>query len=93
MPSVTFLGDLRRTAGCSRVSVQAETVEELLVSLGQVFGPGFAGLVSTGVSLQPDVEVLVNGRNIVFLEMLETPLRSADQVTIFLSGLRGFPGG
>jgi molybdopterin converting factor small subunit len=43
--------------------------------------------------LQPDIEILVNGRNTEFLKGLDTSLRPTDQVTIFYSGLRGFPGG
>lgn len=93
MPIVTFLGDVRKAAGCSRVDVQAETVGQLLAVLREAIGPGFTRVLSTGLTLQPDVEVLVNGRNIEFLEMLETPLRPTDQITVFYSGVRGFPGG
>jgi molybdopterin converting factor small subunit len=93
MPMVTFLGDVRKVAGRSRVDVQAETVGQLLAAIGEAIGPGFARVLSTGVTLQPDVEVLVNGRNIEFLKMLETPLHPTDQITIFYSGVRGFPGG
>jgi molybdopterin converting factor small subunit len=39
------------------------------------------------------VEVLVNGRNVEFLAGLDTPLGPRDQVTVFCSGVRGFPGG
>jgi molybdopterin converting factor small subunit len=58
-----------------------------------VVSPIFAGLLFKNGVIQPDVEVLVNGRNIEFLKMLDTSLRPTDQVTIFYSGVRGFPGG
>ncbi len=93
MPTVTFLGEARRAAGRSTVDIEGETVARLLTALESAVGPGVAGLLSTGGALQPDVEVLVNGRNIEFLSMLDTPLQPADQVTIFYGGVRGFPGG
>jgi len=93
MPVVTFLGDLRRAAGRATVEVKADSVRDLLTALGQAVTPGFAGLLFKNGTLQPDVEVLLNGRNIQFLQMLDTPLEPADQVTIFYSGVRGFPGG
>lgn len=93
MAVVTFLGDLRKAAGRATVDVEAETVAGLLAAIGRAIGPGFASLLSRDGGLQPDVEVLVNGRNIQFLNLFETPLRATDQVTIFYSGVRGFPGG
>ena len=93
MALVTFLGEVRRAAGRPEVEVEAKTVTEALRSLGAVIGPGFARLLYEDGSLQPDVEVLVNGRNIEFLRELETDLEPTDRVTIFYSGVRGFPGG
>ena len=93
MPIVTFLGDVRKAAGRSTVEIEAETVARLLAAMGPVIGPGFAGLLYRDGALQPDVEVLVNGRNIEFMQGLDTALRPADQITIFYSGVRGFPGG
>ncbi len=93
MAVVTFLGEVRKAAGRATVDVEAETMARLLTALESTVGPGFAGLLSTDGALQPDVEVLVNGRNIEFLRLLDTPLRPTDQVTIFYGGVRGFPGG
>jgi len=93
MPVVTFLGEVRKAAGQATVDVKADSVKRLLVGLSPAVSPTFASLLFKDGALQPDVEVLVNGRNIEFLQMLDTPLGSADQVTIFYSGVRGFPGG
>lgn len=93
MPLVTFLGELRHAAGRSEVEAEAGTVSQLLAVMGAATDPRLAGLLVKDGELQPDVEVLVNGRNIKFLRRLDTPLRRTDQVTIFVSGLRGFPGG
>jgi len=93
MPLVTFLGEVRKAAGQATVDVEADSVRGLLAALHQVVSPTFASLLFKNGVLQPDVEVLINGRNIEFLQMLDTPLGPADQVTIFYSGVRGFPGG
>jgi sulfur-carrier protein len=93
MPVVTFLGEVRRAAGRSTLEIEADTVAQLLASMAPAIGAGFAGLLFRDGTLQPDVEVLVNGRNVEFLRGLETTLRPTDQITIFYSGVRGFPGG
>jgi molybdopterin synthase sulfur carrier subunit len=41
------------------------------------------GVFADTGALQPDVLVLVNGRNIVFLEDLATPLHAGDVVSVF----------
>ena len=43
--------------------------------------------------LNEDVEVLVNGRNIKFLDGMATLLDKEDRVTLLYHGVRGFPGG
>jgi molybdopterin synthase sulfur carrier subunit len=93
MPMVTFLGDVRKAAGRATLDVKADSVGGLLATLSDAVSPAFADLLFKDGVLQPDVEVLVNGRNIEFLQMLDTALGPADQITIFYSGVRGFPGG
>ena len=93
MPMVTFLGKVRKAAGRATLDVGADSVGRLLATLGDAVSPAFADLLFRGGALQPDVEVLVNGRNIEFMQGLDTALRPPDQITIFYSGVRGFPGG
>jgi molybdopterin synthase sulfur carrier subunit len=93
MAIATFLGEVRKAAGRVTLDVKAESVGGLLATLSDAVSPGFADLLFKDGTLQPDVEVLINGRNIEFLKMLDTSLRPTDQVTIFYSGVRGFPGG
>jgi molybdopterin converting factor small subunit len=93
MAVVTFLGELRRAAGRATVDVKADSVTELLAGLNQPVSPAFADLLFKAGVLQPDIEILVNGRNTEFLKGLDTSLRPTDQMTIFYSGVRGFPGG
>ena len=93
MPEVRFLGEIRKAAGMATFGIDAGTVEELLEQLRRVMGPKFQEFLFEGGKLQQDVEVLVNGRNISFLDGLKTALAPFDQVTLFINGVRGFPGG
>lgn len=93
MPEVRFLGEIRKAAGMATFGVDAGTVEELLEQLRRLMGPIFQEFLFEGEQLQQDVEVLVNGRNISFLDGIKTALAPFDQVTLFINGVRGFPGG
>ena len=93
MAEVRFLGEIRKAAGMATFGIDAGTVEELLDQLRRLMGPAFQEFLFEGEKLQEDVEVLVNGRNISFLDGLKTALASFDQVTLFINGVRGFPGG
>ena len=93
MAEVRFLGELRKAAGVATFGIDAHTVGELLEQLGRVMSPRFQEFLFEGGRLQQDVEVLVNGRNISFLDGLKTGLAPFDQVTLFINGVRGFPGG
>ncbi len=93
MPEVRFLGEIRKAAGVATFGIDAGTVEELLEQLRRVMGPRFQEFLFEGRALQQDVEVLVNGRSISFLDGRKTGLAPFDQVTLFINGVRGFPGG
>ena len=87
MPVLKVLGGLRRFAP-AKLSLQGATVDSLLLA-----GPLPADVLFPDGQLNRDIEVLVNGRNIAFLSGLETALAADDQVTVFLHGARGYPGG
>jgi molybdopterin converting factor small subunit len=93
MAEVRFLGELRKAAGMATFGVDAGTVEELLEQLRGLMGPTLQEFLFEGEQLQQDVEVLVNGQNISFLDGLKTALAPFDQVTLFINGVRRFPGG
>lgn len=93
MPRVRFLGKVRVALGQSDVEADGGTVGEVLDRLGRRFGDPFRRLVGDAAALAEDVEVLVNGRNVIFLDGVGTVLAAGDELTIFLSGVRGFPGG
>ena len=93
MAEVRFLGELRKAAGVATFGIDAHTVGELLEQLGRVMSPAFQEFLFERGRLQQDVEVLVNGGNISFLDGLKTALGPFDQVTLFINGVRSFPGG
>lgn len=93
MAEVRFLGAIRRVAGKASFGIDAGTVGQLLEALRQVMSPAFQEFLFEGEKLQQDVEVLVNGRKISLLDGIETALAPFDQVTLFINGVRGFPGG
>jgi molybdopterin converting factor small subunit len=88
MPVLKILGGLRRFAAGRERRVEGATVAAVLrastLPESILFPDG---------RFNRDAEVLVNGRNIAFLDGLETPLAEDDSVTIFLHGARGYPGG
>ena len=73
-------------------------VRELLDEIAERGGEAMAHVLFADPSAAPrethiDLRVLVNGRNIVFLDGLDTRLGADDTVTLHLSGARGYPGG
>jgi molybdopterin converting factor small subunit len=87
MPVLKLLGGLRRCGAGAR-SLPGASVREVLKR-----APVPHGLLLPNGSLNRDVEILVNGRNISFLAGLDTSLEPDDRVTVFFHGARGFPGG
>jgi molybdopterin converting factor small subunit len=91
-------GRLRGAFGGRSVSVPEGSVRALLEALVARGGDAVAGLLyqdpgaGTGAPHR-DLRVLVNGRNVEFLEGLDTAVAARDAVTIFFSGARGYPGG
>ena len=51
------------------------------------------GVARVRTVLHPDLRVLVNGRDVRFLEGLDTALAPEDAVTLHATGARSFPGG
>lgn len=92
MAEVRFLGAIRKAAGLATFGIDAGTVEQLLEVLKQVMSPAFQEFLFEEGGLRRDVEVLVNGRNITFLDGLKTALDPFDQVTLLVNGVRGVHG-
>ena len=95
MVIVEFLGGLRRF-GARHQFAHGATVRAILTQL-EAARPV---LFPDGERLNPDVVVLLNGRNIEFLSGLDTQLSALDpqlsahdRLVVFLHGARGYPGG
>ena len=75
----TYTGETAR-----RLEGAPPTLGELLAQLAQRYGAPFRHAVLTGDdALGEAVIILVNGRNVVHLRGLETPLADDDEVSIF----------
>lgn len=87
---------LRVLCGGRELELQAVRVRELLLELSARGGEAlFRQLFGDGdpPTLHPDLRVLVNGRDVRFLQGLETPVDALDAVTLHLAGARSLPGG
>jgi molybdopterin converting factor small subunit len=98
MAEVRLLGGLRRRLGARSLRIPAQRVRELLEALVEHGGSAVANCLYADPRARPlaphrDLRVLVNGRSIAFLEGLDTLLHEEDEVTIHLTGARGYPGG
>lgn len=95
VPQVKLLGGMRALLGAKTVDVAATAVGDLLDELVARGGQRVAALLfaSDGRTPHEDLRVLVNGRNVRFLDGWHTSLRAQDTVTIHFSGARGYPGG
>lgn len=82
---VRFFALLRKDAGTDMVEVpEAENVAELLATLSARYGAAFdRWVIDEEGNLRPDIIVLVNGRNVRFLDGMRTPLKDRDEVAIF----------
>ena len=89
---------LRRAIGARVIAMPQRTLRELLAALSQRGDPDLTDrLYADPEAPEPwpdlDLRLLVNGRNALFLDGLDTPLTEADIVTVHFAGARSFPGG
>ena len=96
MAKVKYLAKLRELAEVTEEEISQPRVQGLLVELSNGSRSELRSLLfldGDESDLNEDVEVLVNGRNIKFLDGMATPLDNEDRVTLLYHGVRGFPGG
>ena len=81
------------------LELPGRTLGEVLDALVDRGGSPFADRVYADAAaphsreLDRDLRLLVNGRNALFLDGLDTTLVDADVVTVHFAGSRAFPGG
>ena len=74
----TYTGENER-----RVDDVPATLGPLLETLSTRYGRPFRRAVFAGDELNPEIIILVNGRNVVYSGRLEAPLAEDDEVSIF----------
>lgn len=82
MATVKLFGGLRDHIGKNALDVSGETVGEVLDKLCEG-NDGLREALFAGLSLQPHVRVMVNGRDIELDQGLKTPVGRGDQIAIF----------
>lgn len=74
----TYTGEAAR-----RIDDAPADLRELLTALAGRYGTSFRRAVFAGDDLNPEIIILVNGRNVLYLQRLDTPLAADDEVSIF----------
>ena len=81
-----FFATYRDITKCKEIDIPAPAdVWTLLVNLGETYGAPFRKEAFTpdGSDISEEVIILVNGRNIYYLDEKNTPLTDTDTVSIF----------
>ena len=58
-------------------------LRELLTALAGRYGASFRRAVFRGGELSGEIIILVNGRNVLYLQGLDSPVKADDEVSIF----------
>lgn len=80
-----FFANFRQTVGQKslyRAYGDAATIGDVLVAIEDEF-PELAGLILDDGEIQPQINVLRNGREVEHLDGLETPVEPGDAVSVF----------
>lgn len=81
---VKFYSYIRDYTRCKAVEVSGySTIRELLFGLCELYEKKLQDTIFKEGELSNEVIILVNGRNIYFLDQLKTSINEDDEVTIF----------
>jgi sulfur-carrier protein len=83
--TIRYFANIRPLAGCSEEqwTKAAPRLRDLLAGLAASHGALLAQRLFNGEQLHPEIHVFVNGRDVVHLKGLETPLSGNDVIAIF----------
>jgi len=81
---VKYFAYIRDYTGAKEIQIEHyKSLRSLLRELCKKYGAKFENKVFTGENLSDEIIILVNGRNIVHLESLDTKLQVDDVISIF----------
>ncbi len=86
--NVKFFATFRDLLGLKELQLETGSKEnlkliDLLESLFQRFGENFRSKILENGNIRPKVNIMINGRNIKFLDGVNSPLKDGDIVAIF----------
>jgi len=83
--TIKYFATIRMYAGeaARRLDRTPQILRDLLELLAARYGESFRRAVFDGDHLNPQIIILVNGRNVLYLSGLETPLAATDEISIF----------
>ena len=83
--TVRFFASIKELFGRRETLLRGDEASTVGMALGRVCSTPARtrGVFAAEGKVRPDVVVLLNGRNIVFLQGLGTPLQSGDVVSLF----------
>ena len=81
---VKYFAYIRNYTGSKEIEINHyKTLRELLLKLCDKYGRKFERKIFKGENLSDEIIILVNGRNIVHLQELDTLLNPEDEISIF----------
>ena len=81
---VLFFAYIRNYTKTKQIEISGyDNLRDLLHKLCDLYGKEFTKKVFKGETLSDEIIILVNGRNINFLQDLDTPLKEDDEISIF----------
>ncbi|ADL13023.1 ubiquitin-like small modifier protein 1 [Acetohalobium arabaticum] len=80
---VKLLATLRDITDCKEVCLEASNINQVIDELIAEYGSAMENKLLDDKEVRESLTILVNGRNILYLDGLETELKTKDVVTIF----------
>ncbi|MGC9175963.1 MAG: ubiquitin-like small modifier protein 1 [Thermoplasmata archaeon] len=80
---VKYFATLRKITGVQEENINAKTVGELLEIIEEKYGKEFHDSIFSGENFKKGVIILKNGKNVIYLDNLNTKLEDNDIVSIF----------
>ncbi|KXS41739.1 MAG: MoaD family protein [Candidatus Frackibacter sp. T328-2] len=80
---VKLLATLRNITDCNELELEVENIQEVVEKLIELYGEEMKTELLESDQLDETITILVNGRNMLYLNGLKTKLKHNDIVTIF----------